>query len=187
MAGALLCLAVAGCSPVVTQSAGEFAASGPETHEVMTETVSVAALHVEVPADWTDVSATRGSDVYPVAYALDSSSTTSSLRFSPDYHDATTVSEAVDQVTDGDEPGPTVSGYVNGGSATAQPYPGVASARTAEQSYETESGVPMFVHYWFLEDASTGTIYAVEFRGEDIAENAALVETIDASIALGDA
>ena len=93
--------------------------------------------------------------------------------------------QAVEQVSETDSPAPTESGISGTTANPAQPYPGVESARTAEREYMDDSGAEMITHWWFLEDAETGTIYAVEFQGVNNEDSAALIESIDDSLSLG--
>jgi hypothetical protein len=185
---ALVAVCLTGCAPTLSNTASQWSAADSQEETMATETISIAALHCDVPMSWEDVSRSDATEVYPVAYSsTDKGGATSTLRFSPDYHDATTVAEAVSQVSAPDEDAETEHGITGSTTQPGQPYPGAVTARTAEHYFVTEAGTEMVTHWWFLQDEKTGTIYAVEFTGADTDDSVALIETIDSSIRLGDA
>lgn len=184
----LVSLSLAGCAPTLTSSASQWSAADSQQQSVATEMVSIAALHVAVPMGWEDVSRSEATEVYPVAYSgHGKGGATGTLRFSPDYHEASTVSEAVTQVSEPEATAHTEQSITGATVQPGEPYPGAVTARTAERFYTSDAGTDMVAHWWFLEDEKTGAIYAVEYRGEDSDESTALIEAIDASIRLGDA
>lgn len=185
---ALVSLSLAGCAPTLTSSAGQWSAADSQEQSITTETVSIAALRCVVPVAWEDVSRSEATEVYPVAYSGHSNGgVVGTLRFSPDYHEASTVSEAVTQVSEPDATAHTEQSITGATVQPGDPYPGAVTARTAERFYTSDAGIEMVSHWWFLEDEKTGVIYAVEYRGEDTGESMALIEAIDASIRLGNA
>lgn len=151
----------------------------------MSETVSVASLRVQVPARWVDMSSSLATEEYPVVYADPNSTPRTVLRFSPNYHKAATLSDAIAELespvangiaTPAPSPAPAITN-----SAT---YPGAVSANTVDELYTGSTGTQMIAHWWLLQEATSGTVYAVRFTGESSDTTRELIDAIDASIQL---